>query len=273
MINITGYSERGVINSFFYELKYFNTDEKTRLNLLGEFISMINFPFVEQKNIRLKNISGAEIFIEQSFSDFGDADVLIFIDSGEDKYAFFIEAKVKTYSRNEWLLEDEYKAFLSLLQPGQQIISNKKYANSNLFTQLYFKQRLFNEIQRLSLLDNPYIEIPFRYFNKRIRKTGSNKVVEAAVKKIWEYRANGYFVCLIPNQNNSLDLLYPPFTDLEENNLLATYGKLEGLNTKKWGQITWNQIHRFCSIHNNIFEGTRNVFDWNKGQIDNLDAT
>ncbi|RFT15009.1 MAG: hypothetical protein OP8BY_1119 [Candidatus Saccharicenans subterraneus] len=38
MINITGYSERGVINSFFYELKYFNTDEKTHLNLLGEFI-------------------------------------------------------------------------------------------------------------------------------------------------------------------------------------------------------------------------------------------
>lgn len=234
---------------------------------------MITFPFGEPKNIKLNNISKAEILIEQSFSDFGDADVLILIDSGEDKYAFFIEAKVKTYSRIEWLLADEYKEFLSFLQPGQQIIRKKKYANSNLFTQLYFKQRLFNEIQRFSILDNPYIEILFNNFFNKIRKTGSNKVVKEAVKKVWEYRANGYFVCLIPNDNNSLDLLYPPLTDLEENNPLATYGKLEGLNTKKWGLITWNKIKRFCSNHGNTFEGTLKVFDWNKGQIDNLDAT
>lgn len=267
MIKITGYSERGVINSFFYELKYFNTDEKTRLNLLSEFISMIKFPFSEPQNIRLNNISKAEILIEQSFSDFGDADVLILVDSGEDNYAFFIEAKVKTYSRNEWLLADEYKEFLSSLQPAQQIIRNKKNANSNLFTQLYFKQRLFNEIQRLSVLDNPYIEIPFNNFNKKIRKTGSNKVVKEAVKKVWEYRANGYFVCLIPNQNNHLDLLYPPFTDLEENSPLATYGKLEGLNTKKWGQITWNKIYHFCSNPDYFFKETLRAFKWNNGQI------
>lgn len=272
MINITGYSERGVINSFFYELKYFNTDDMTRLNLLSEFISMIRFPFGEPKYIKLNNISKAEILIEQSFSDFGDADILILIDSEKGRHALFIEAKVKTYSRNEWRLGDEYKEFLSYLQPGKQINRNKKHGTSNLFTQLYFKQRLFNELNKLSIPDNLSIEIPFTYFNKKLRKTGSNKVVEEALKKIWKYRANGYFVCLIPNDNNSLDLLYPPFTDLEGNNQSATYGKLEGLFTKKWGQITWNKIHRFCSNPEHIFNETLKVFAWNNGQIDKLDV-
>ncbi len=272
MINITGYSERGVINSFFYELKYFNTDEKTRLKLLGEFISMIRFPFGEPKYIKLNNISKAEILIEQSFSDFGDADILILIDSEKDRHAFFIEAKVKTYSRNEWHLADEYKEFLSFSQSSQGIISTPKNATSNLFTQLYFKQRLFNEIKQFPVSDNLRIEIPFNNFNKRLRKTGSNKIVKEAVKKIWEYRANGYFVCIIPNDNNSLDLLYPPLTDLETNNPSTIYGKLEGLNAKKWGQITWNKIHRFCSNPEHIFNETLKVFNWNNGQIDKLDV-
>jgi len=62
MMDIKGYSERGMINSLFYEMKY-REDGK---NLLDEFVSLIKFP----KYYQGFKISGGAVYIEQPYSDF-----------------------------------------------------------------------------------------------------------------------------------------------------------------------------------------------------------
>jgi len=282
VIRITGYSERGVINSFFYELKYFNTDEKTRLNLLGEFISMIRFPFSEPQNIRLNNISKAEILIEQSFSDFGDADVLLLIDSEIWNFCVFIEAKVKTSTKTAWKLDKQYNEFINHLYPEpytyppnspfqsrKKIYKNKqKYISSNLFAQLYFKQRLCYELSqgRLKEMLDPYFEgINFGPLNKspnHYRKIGTNEIVQNAIIKLNNYSQNAHFVCLIPG-NDSLSSI----ADINNLSYITGYETLIGWDLSRWGQLTWKQIRDFCSESGHKFDETEKVFSWNENQI------
>ena len=85
-MKILGYSERGIINALFYEIRYSKQPE----TLLGELISKIKFPFLDDFSLSVVN---SEIFIEQSFSDFGDSDVLILIDTGKAKFQCSLRLK------------------------------------------------------------------------------------------------------------------------------------------------------------------------------------
>ena len=71
-IEVYTYSERGIINSIIYELFYSNDYSK-----ITAILDMIEPPMAIGKIINLK------IFIEQSFSGFGDPD-LIFLIKNED---------------------------------------------------------------------------------------------------------------------------------------------------------------------------------------------
>jgi len=64
-MEILGYSERGVINSLFYEVKF----SQNNLQHLSDFLSKISFPYREVE-FKLRD---AMVMIELSFSDFGDA--------------------------------------------------------------------------------------------------------------------------------------------------------------------------------------------------------
>lgn len=55
-MKILGYSERGVINSLFYEMKF----SKHNLQLLSDFLSKISFPYRELKF----KLTGAMVMIE-----------------------------------------------------------------------------------------------------------------------------------------------------------------------------------------------------------------
>ncbi|MDD5689578.1 MAG: hypothetical protein PHQ76_04795, partial [Caldisericia bacterium] len=69
-MEIIGYSERGLINSLCYELKY----SQNNLQLLNNLLSSVSFPYISGVNF---NIAEVKILIEQSFSDFGDADIVL----------------------------------------------------------------------------------------------------------------------------------------------------------------------------------------------------
>ncbi len=64
---------------------------------------MSNIKFVDDdnKNNEIGIITRVKVLIEQSFSDFGDADIVILTkDSFDNKKAFFIEAKVRVFKKN-----------------------------------------------------------------------------------------------------------------------------------------------------------------------------
>ncbi len=70
-MKIWGYSERGMINSLFYEIQTNNTPEI----LIQDILSITQDIDITKKSIVL-DIKTVDLLIEQSFSDFGDADAL-----------------------------------------------------------------------------------------------------------------------------------------------------------------------------------------------------
>ena len=77
-MEILGYSERGLINSLCYELRY----SQDNLQLLNNFLSLVSFAY---RTVNFQ-ISEAKILIEQSFSDFGDADLVLLVNNLKGKF-------------------------------------------------------------------------------------------------------------------------------------------------------------------------------------------
>ena len=98
-MEILGYSERGIINSLFYEMKF----SQNNLQLFSDFLSLFSFPY---RAVNFQ-ISDAKILIEQSFSDFGDADAVVLVENKSWKQAMFIEAKVRAFKNWQILIEFE----------------------------------------------------------------------------------------------------------------------------------------------------------------------
>ena len=65
-MRVIGYSERRVLNALLYEISYSPAPSQ----LLSDLISHMVFPFTESR----PPTTEADALIEQSFSDFGDAD-------------------------------------------------------------------------------------------------------------------------------------------------------------------------------------------------------
>jgi len=162
-MEIIGYSERGLLNSLFYEIMY----SKNNLELFNEFLSLISFPY----DSVYFNVNDAKILVEQSFSDFGDADSVVLLDNSQSKQCVFIEAKVKTSQRKTWSIEKEFETFIEGSNQG-------KVSSSNLFVQLYYKVRLIKALQNKTLFQKG-VSFPECLLtkSKRVRKIGNNKVV------------------------------------------------------------------------------------------------
>ena len=106
-----GYSERGVLNSFLYEIRY----DHNGLDLINEFFTKVSFPYTNA-NFKVEEIT---ILIEQSFSDFGDADTVLLIDNYGKRQTIFVEAKVKTYCRKSWRIDEEFNRFKEGVSKGK----------------------------------------------------------------------------------------------------------------------------------------------------------
>ena len=245
-LKIMGYSERGLINSLFYELKC----SKKTINLINNMLSLVIFPY-KKGNISF-NITNVKVLIEQSFSDFGDADIVLLIENNNKKQIIFIEAKVKNCQRDCWNIFNEFSKF-------DKGINANKVSSSNLFVQLYHKIRFVKTLQNgdISQLMNG-INFP-KCSSKSVRKIGNNNVVLNATRECLNYIKEAYFIALVPDDDSNLRKFYQ--------NTLISYNPagFQDWDIKDWGYISWKQIEVFCKI--NKLKGTLKNFEWNKGQI------
>lgn len=243
-MEISGYSERGLVNSLCYELKY----SPDNLQLLNNLLSLVSFPY-QTVNFQ---ISEVKILIEQSFSDFGDADLVLLVNNFRSKQVIFIEAKVKTYQRACWNIFEEFKE----LKRG---IEKEKVSSSNLFVQLYHKVRLVKTLQTggIKQLQNG-VQFP-RCSSKNHRKIGDNKVVLNAVNQLMGYHNEALFIALLPEDDSNLRNFY--------NSILKDYdpGGFQEWAIRDWGYISWMRVEEFCRKNN--LKGTLKNFKWNEGQI------
>jgi hypothetical protein len=243
-MELLGYSERGAVNALLFEIAY----HREALGLLHRLISRV--PFASASACQ-EPITGARILLEQSLSDFGDADAIILLNHASTTSALFLEAKVKGSSRASWRMQDEFAAF--------ELGWASRVNSSNLFAQLYSKARFAwaaqeGGMERLS----KGVLFPVCSTKCR-RRIGSNPVVLRAVGLIMDHIQNVSFVGIVPEQSESVASFV--------NGSLArvTPPSFEGWDVSPWGFLSWHDIEEFCMSERLV--NTLRVLEFNKEQM------
>ena len=182
-LDVLGYSERGMVNALVYEMKY----SEDGLERLRHVLGLCVFDPPRQWS----PLKHAKIYIEQSFSGFGDLDLLILFQEQTDKnHALFLEAKVKTAGRVRWNIGDEWQKFKDL--------AADRLSDSNLFIQLYRKVQLARRLRegRQQLPEADDLSL------------GSNPVVRRATEDLAAYCGNAWFVALVPDSPENLQQFF-----------------------------------------------------------------
>ena len=240
-MKILGYSERGILNALLYEIRYAADNDALLNKLMGE----AKFPFTDHKPA----IDNATVFIEQSFSEFGDSDAVILAKSDAGKCVIFVEAKVSA-QKKDWRLSDQLADFKTGLG------TCKRMNSSNLFTQIYHKQR-FMEMENDMAALKKGVRFP-AWSRKEFRKIGTNSVVTNVAECVKQCN-QAFYLSLIPDNDAQIHTSFRDiFTD-------TCFQKIPHWNKSHCGYLTWKTVDTFCE--QNQLDDTLAVFKHNNGQI------
>ncbi len=241
-MNVYGYSERGVLNSLLYEILYSNNGDA----LLCRLITRAMFPLTYDRPT-----SGAStVLVEQSLSQFGDADAILLTSSNAANCTIFVEAKVLSQAR-DWKLSNEFDKFKAGLK--------SKVNSSNMFTQLYHKQRLVSVLRSSGIEAlQQGVDLP-SWSTSRRRKVGSHPVVLNALKLIQQHADYVYYLALVPDTHQRASA----FFDIEFRN--AEFTTVPEWDPSHFGYLTWATVKSFCE--QNQLAATLDGFAYNYGQI------
>ena len=242
-MNVYGYSERGILNALLYEILYANNDGDA---LLSRLIAKASFPLTDNN----PSSGNATVLVEQSLSQFGDADAIILISSNTVNCTIFVEAKVLSQSR-DWQFSAQFSKFEAGLK--------SEVDSSNIFTQIYHKQRLVSALKNsgINALQQG-IKFP-EWSTKPKRKIGKNPVVLRAAKCIQQHADNVFYLALVPDNDERVATFF--------NNTLrkAQFPTVPEWNVSHYGYLTWAKVKSFCE--QNQLAATLDVFAYNNGQI------
>lgn len=237
-VNLLGYSERGMVNALCDDMA------RNGVGAVSTFLSWFDFPGLKPDFTQITN---ATLLVEQSFSDFGDLDLLILVEnSDKSPQAIFIEAKVSNDTRSWATVEYRWDEFVNMLDGAD-------LNTSNLFVQLYRKVRL---VSRLSSDGDFHSDL----FLPR-GSTGTNTVVKNAVKKLRTYIKENkvWFGAILPDDSADLEAF--------SRDTLPTGGVIERLpswDASRWGFLSWRAVDENTRQN---WSRTQAAFEWNKGQI------
>ena len=242
-MEILGYSERGVLYSLIYEISF----SENSLRLLEEFLSLATFPYRETTF----QLSGAEVLIEQSFSEFGVPDLIALIHNTGRKQVVFVEAKTES-------IYSEFEKFKAKLEGGE-----RENIGSLLPTQLYYKTRLIDGLRLggiRALKNSVRFSGIFKPKDKPYRTIGNNEIVLKAAAKVMEYSDDALFIALTPDEPSILKSFFEKLKNF-------SHKDLHGWKVDDWGYMSWKQVEEFCK--RNKLMRTLRVFDWNRSKFFN----
>lgn len=252
-MQLLGYSERGFINAFFYEVfRHPNSTE-----IIRAFLALAHWPLLTSRPAVVETATVDTVLIEQSFSDFGDADVLILASTPQEKVAFFCEAK----RGRPWRVKKEWGQFKARFQ------ACLAGGVSNVFRQLYLKQRL---AQSIVAGDDLKAGIEFDGVlrttrgNQR-RKIGKNKVVLKAVEMLKPHVGSAYFLILTPEPWR--DEMKTLFQGVQNFNPPPGDPRPRSWDVTRWGIISLQDVVQLCKDKDRPLPHAAAVADFNEGQL------
>jgi len=249
-MKLLGYSERGLINALLYEIAFRDAFEAQKL--LAELFHLGQWPMDKPPPGFFDKC--ATTLVEQSFSDFGDADALFLFEFGKAGGAVFFEGK----REKQYTLRKAWKVFIEAFRGNVRA----KGLTSSLLCQLYFKQRLVNALSpgsgedvRTGLL----FEAPLDRRGGIARKIGKNPVVWHSVGMLKKHLGEVYYLMMIPERWSQ---------DVEawwKNQVATASPAPAGWNLSRWGAITIPDIVDFCNAKG--LNRTLDVIRHNAGQL------
>jgi hypothetical protein len=246
-VELLGYSERGMINALC-------DDIRCCPELLSEFLSWFWFPEAQPRP-GTEGIRSATLLVEQSFSDFGDLDLLILLDFEYSKpQAVLVEAKVSTETGKRCTINRRWTDFLAM-------VNETKEVSSNLFVQLYRKAKLVQSLSGCSATKSD------RHLLKR-GKIGKNSVVLQAWEELRNHvppLGDAFFAAVAPDA--LYDLTYFSGVTLARDLDSPIREKLPAWNAKGWGFLSWHTVSE--KMRENEGKWARSVasLKWNEPQI------
>jgi hypothetical protein len=238
---IYGYSERGIINSIIFSIG-------DNVQLMNAFISSMNIPGL----FDIETAIGYDILLEQSFSKFGSADLVIIIKYDKqcrNNKVLFIEGKVKTSQKAYWNLESQYKEFEK----------KKPEKSSNLFFQLHLKKLLFSNAVEIdkALKVKKEVVISEQWYGTN-RKIGKNTIVEKAFDMI--NCSDAFYIGIVPSSIDDIETFLKEVKKSEDDPIV-----------KHIHLVSWHTVQDFCELekYKRYFANVKLNFEYNKGQIFN----
>jgi hypothetical protein len=242
-VRLLGYSERGMVNALCDDMAH----SLLPVSAVSSFLSWFDFPNAVQPDF--SNIENATLLVEQSFSDFGDLDLLILVKNKDQLLqAVLIEAKVSNDTSSWVTVEDRWAEFLGMFDGGGD------WNTSNLFVQLHRKVRLVDFLPLLPGQFDADLFVPRG-------SLGQNAVVRRAVDELKKYIKDGnvWFGAILPDAASDLEAF--------SRDTLRTSSITERLprwNTNRWGFLSWQTIEQNTK---QVWPRTRDAFKWNRGQV------
>ncbi|WP_056928698.1 hypothetical protein [Candidatus Symbiothrix dinenymphae] len=236
-VEVLGYSERGIFNSIVFYLQ-------AHPELVGDFLKVLQ---IDDNSECFGESVKYTILSEQSFSDFGNSDLVIIAENNNTKLktVVFIEGKVKTCQGS-----------FSIDRKFDDLKQKKVFAgiSSNIFVQLYYKYLLVN-ILKENKTDTSSYKLPniFKKNDGNDRKIGKNEIVEKAREKIG-YADTYYFVAILPKNED----FKKRFEELN-----ATVFKTMPIPIEKIQSVSWEDVEHLFKDATIVSR----TFEYNKGQI------
>lgn len=231
MLNpIIFYGERGLVNGMVIEL----TDN---INLTKKFLKSIRFCGTESPSW-IDRVQKVTYLVEPSFSDFGNPDLIIVCDCGEEKHVIFLEAKVVKYLDSAIKLDKK-----GAPTPG---------INSRINTQLTLKYRLSVALQQNNQVSNakfieesldnwlPYKDYPTETSKKPRRLIKNIELINDYFSGVKDY----WFVALTTDNSKSRPYNSADFRPL----VLDSSGQIIWDSVKDhFGLITYDRLNNILA--------------------------
>ncbi|PYV08093.1 MAG: hypothetical protein DMG07_26790 [Acidobacteria bacterium] len=242
-MKVLGYSERGAMNALLFEISHCQHSGQ----LLERLLARAVFPFCVPP---AGSIESATVLVEQSLSDFGNADAILLLERPVGKMAVFVEAKVKASQVVRWTIADEFAVF----QRGLAA----KVSSSNLFTQLYHKIRFVHAACGEGRQLHDGVRFP-PCSTKSVRRIGSNPVVLRALEMVTPYLQDVFYLAIVPEDAANLDRFV--------RDTLKGFAPVdfEAWDVMRWGFLPWSEVKAFCTMEG--LHRAREVLEFNEGQI------
>lgn len=239
---ITFYGERGVVNSIVLQLD-------KDIKLAQEFLSRIRFNNGHTPSW-IKTIKSVHYFVEISFGEFGDPDLMILCEDIEgDRHLVFIEAKLVCYDNSAVDLRNTGNTSTGNISST----SNKATGiNSRINAQLTLKHRLSlvlqkrgtgEELEEAGEIFDLYKDLPTE-FKKKARRVIKKEVIAICDKHFTSVK-DFWFVAMT---NDTPD--YKPYIQLSNNPLILDEAgqTLTDHVGNNFGIITYTDINKIKGL-------------------------